>query len=66
VVAFVVLKPGVAVSEGDLLAFLGERLEGFKVPQEVVFVQEVPRNPEGKALKNKMRQSWLEMCTGLT
>jgi fatty-acyl-CoA synthase len=66
VVAFVVLKPGVAVSEGELLAFLGERLEGFKVPQEVVFVQEVPRNPEGKALKNKMRQSWLEMCTGLT
>ncbi len=66
VVAFVVLKPGVAVSEGELLAFLGERVEGFKVPQEVVFVQEVPRNPEGKALKNKMRQSWLEMCTGLT
>lgn len=65
VVAFVVLKPGVAVSEGELLAFLGERLEGFKVPKEVAFVQEIPRNPEGKALKNKMRQSLLNADTGL-
>ena len=65
VVAFVVLKPGVAVSEEGLLTFLGERLEGFKVPKEVAFVREVPRNPEGKALKNKMRQSLLNADTGL-
>jgi acyl-CoA synthetase (AMP-forming)/AMP-acid ligase II len=65
VVAFVVLKPGKALKEGELVSFLLERLEGFKVPQEVVFVQEIPRNSEGKALKSKMRQSWLDADTCL-
>ena len=65
VVAFVVLKPGIALSKRELSAFLCERLDRFKVPEEVVFVQEIPRNSLGKALKTNMMQSWLGMPMGL-
>src|SRR5579859_3147790 len=40
VTAFVVPKPGAAIDAGELIAALKTRLDGFKVPKSVVFVDE--------------------------
>jgi len=53
--AVVERRPGSAVSEPDLLAFLGERLAKFKLPRSIEFIAELPREPNGKVLKRRLR-----------
>jgi acyl-CoA synthetase (AMP-forming)/AMP-acid ligase II len=53
--ACVVLKPGAAVSEGELVAWMRERMAHFKCPKSVDFVTDLPRNPTGKILKRVLR-----------
>lgn len=53
--AFLVRRPGSAVTSGDVLAHLRERLANFKVPREVEFVDALPRNLAGKVLKRDLR-----------
>ena len=52
--AFVVLRPGEHVSEDEIKAHVRENLARYKVPREVVFVDELPRNPTGKVLKREL------------
>ena len=54
--AAVVLKPGEAATEEEILAFARERLPGYKRPKVVYFLDELPRNPSGKVLKYKLRE----------
>jgi fatty-acyl-CoA synthase len=53
--AFVVKKQGSSVDEGELKAFVRERLAGAKVPRDFVFIDALPRNPTGKVLKRELR-----------
>jgi long-chain acyl-CoA synthetase len=55
VLAVVVTKPGQDLSEEELLAFCAKHLEKFKVPAQVEFVDELPRNPGGKVLKRELK-----------
>jgi acyl-CoA synthetase (AMP-forming)/AMP-acid ligase II len=50
--AFVVKKG--AVSEAALKKHVKEQLAGYKVPQTIEFVDELPRNPAGKVLKREL------------
>jgi len=50
--AFVVLAA--EASETELLAFCRERLAKFKVPREIRFVEELPRNAMGKIVKSEL------------
>ncbi len=43
------------LSEADVQAFVKENLARFKVPREVTFLEELPRNPTGKVLKRQLR-----------
>ncbi len=52
--AFVVLRPGAELGEAALKAFVKEHLAAFKVPREVVFLPELPRNATGKVLKREL------------
>ncbi|MGZ6016691.1 MAG: AMP-binding enzyme, partial [Phenylobacterium sp.] len=55
--AVVTLKPGAVATEGELRAFVRERLAGFKVPVKVVFWPEtLPRNANGKILKTELKK----------
>ena len=54
--AFVVTAPGATVSEDDVRAYVKANLARFKVPRDVVFVDELPRNPSGKVLKKELAQ----------
>jgi fatty-acyl-CoA synthase len=53
--AFVVLKVGEDVSQGTLIGFLSDRLAGFKVPKEIVFVEDLPLSGAGKILKRELK-----------
>jgi acyl-CoA synthetase (AMP-forming)/AMP-acid ligase II len=50
--AFVVVTGD--VSEDELKAFVRENLARFKVPREIVFLDELPRNATGKILKRDL------------
>ena len=53
--AFVVPRPGCAPSADELIAFCKERLANFKVPRQIEFRADLPRNASGKALKRVLR-----------
>ena len=54
--AVVYLAPGTEASEEELRAFVAARLAGFKVPVRVAFTEmTLPRNANGKILKNELR-----------
>ncbi|MDQ1396302.1 MAG: hypothetical protein QOG64_1561 [Acidimicrobiaceae bacterium] len=54
--AFVVLRPGASLSEEQIKDFVKQHLARFKVPREVVFLDELPRNPAGKILKRELKE----------
>jgi acyl-CoA synthetase (AMP-forming)/AMP-acid ligase II len=54
--AFIVTRPGRLLDEADVIAYCRERLANFKVPRQVEFRLELPRNPSGKPLKRVLRE----------
>jgi acyl-CoA synthetase (AMP-forming)/AMP-acid ligase II len=58
--AFVVLERGREVSEDDLKGYVRENLARYKVPREVVFIEDLPRNATGKVLKRELKELDLE------
>jgi acyl-CoA synthetase (AMP-forming)/AMP-acid ligase II len=52
--AFVVAESGAAVSEAELKQFVKDNLARYKVPREVIFLDELPRNSTGKVLKRQL------------
>lgn len=51
---FVVLGADAGPSEEQLLAHVRERLERYKTPRELVFVDEIPRNATGKIMRREL------------
>jgi acyl-CoA synthetase (AMP-forming)/AMP-acid ligase II len=54
--AFIVTRPGQQLAAAEVLAHCRERLANFKVPRQVEFRSELPRNPSGKPLKRLLRE----------
>jgi acyl-CoA synthetase (AMP-forming)/AMP-acid ligase II len=54
--AFVVLNEGADASEDDLKGHVKENLARYKVPREIVFIDELPRNATGKVLKRELAE----------
>jgi fatty-acyl-CoA synthase len=52
--AFVVLRDGLHADEQELQNHVKANLARYKVPREVVFLDELPRNPTGKVLKREL------------
>ncbi|MBO0767326.1 MAG: long-chain-fatty-acid--CoA ligase FadD2 [Solirubrobacterales bacterium] len=53
--AFVVPAPGESVDETKLREYVKTNLANYKVPREIVFMDELPRNQTGKVLKRELR-----------
>lgn len=53
--AFVVKVDGASVDEDTIKAYVKDNLARYKVPREVIFLEELPRNPTGKILKRELR-----------
>ena len=52
--SFIVLKPGATLTDQDVKDHVRQRLARFKVPRDVRFVAELPRNPTGKVIKRQL------------
>lgn len=53
--ALVVLRPGAAVTEADVISWTRERLAHYKCPTQVAIVDALPRTPTGKIDKKVLR-----------
>jgi fatty-acyl-CoA synthase len=53
--AFVVKQKDSDLDEDAVKTYVKEHLARYKVPREVVFLDELPRNPTGKILKRELR-----------
>ncbi len=56
--AVVVLKDEQHVREEELIQFCRSRLSAYKVPQDILFVDELPKTTVGKILKRTLREQF--------
>jgi fatty-acyl-CoA synthase len=54
--AFVVKKEDASIDEDTIKHYVRDHLARYKVPREVIFLEELPRNPTGKILKRELRE----------
>jgi fatty-acyl-CoA synthase len=54
--AFIVLRHGADLTEGEVIDYCRQTLADFKRPRKVTFLAELPRNPTGKVLKRELRE----------
>nr|WP_037372055.1 AMP-binding protein [Salipiger mucosus] len=53
--AYVVLKPGVAATPGDLQEWVKERLASYSYPREISFLDELPMTVTGKVIRKELK-----------
>ncbi len=58
--AVVVLKPGASATADELRAFLGAKFAKWQLPDDFVFVPELPHTSTGKLLKAELRKRYAE------
>ncbi|MBW1667078.1 MAG: long-chain-fatty-acid--CoA ligase [Deltaproteobacteria bacterium] len=56
VTAFVRLKKGRKATADELIKFCKERLASYKAPKRVIFMEDLPKTPQGKILKRELRK----------
>lgn len=56
--AIVVLKPGYAIGEAEIIKHCRARLARFKQPKRVTFADSLPKGGAGKILKRELRQTF--------
>jgi fatty-acyl-CoA synthase len=56
----VMLKPGETMQSTELLDFMRGRVANWWLPDDVVFVEELPHTATGKLLKTKLREQFKE------
>ncbi|OUR95038.1 fatty acid--CoA ligase [Gammaproteobacteria bacterium 42_54_T18] len=54
--AFVVLKPGVTLTDSELVSWCRNNMANYKVPRKIRFVDALPLNASGKVLKAELRK----------
>ena len=54
--AFVVVHGAANLTEDEIKDYVKDNLANYKVPREVVFLDELPRNPTGKVLKRELSE----------
>ncbi len=55
--AFVVRKPGHELTADEVRDYVKDNLARYKVPRDVTFLDELPRNPTGKVVKRALREA---------
>ncbi|KAB7628313.1 acyl-CoA synthetase [Alkalilimnicola sp. S0819] len=59
--AVLVLRPGSKTAEAELEAYLRERIAGYKVPKNYVFIDELPKTGAGKIDRRALRERYGEL-----
>ena len=63
-VAVVVVREGHTTDEASLIAWLGERVVKWWLPDRIVFVDAIPRTGVGKFLKRDLRERYKDILGG--
>ena len=58
--AVVVLKENAQTTEEDIIGFCKEHIANYKTPKTIEFVEDLPKNPQGKILKREIRSKYRE------
>jgi long-chain acyl-CoA synthetase len=53
--AWIVLRPGASVTDGEIRTYCRDRMAPYKVPARVQYVDSLPRNAAGKVLRRQLR-----------
>ncbi|WP_312029596.1 AMP-binding enzyme [Paenibacillus sedimenti] len=64
--AFVMLKD-VALQAGDkdeILGFLSNKFAKWRIPDDLIFLEEIPRSSVGKFMKRELREQYQTYFTG--
>jgi len=64
VVAVIVVKVGLTLTEQEVMAYCNEHIASFKAPKAVVFTDALPKNPSGKLLKRDLRLRYQDVFAG--
>ena len=59
----VVLNPGASLSKEEMLDYLSDKIVKWWMPDEVMFVEELPHTPTGKLLKRELRDQYQDVYT---
>jgi long-chain acyl-CoA synthetase len=59
VVAYVALRPGLSVTESELIGHARERVADYKTPERIFFLDHLPKGPSGKILRRALREAAL-------
>lgn len=60
VITAVVLKPAIQITGQDLRALLFNQLAEFKIPSQIVIVDQIPRGRTGKIQRNKLAEKFAQ------
>ena len=58
IIAFIQLKEGMKLEEAEVRSHLRGLLANFKIPKQIIFQDELPRNATGKVLKRKLKEEF--------
>ena len=58
IIAFIQLKDGETLDEADIRAHLRGHLANFKIPKQIYFKDELPKNATGKVLKRVLKEQF--------
>jgi long-chain acyl-CoA synthetase len=53
--AFIVLKDGEECTSKEILKYLKKHIAAYKIPREIEFISELPKNSTGKILKRMLK-----------
>ncbi len=56
-IAFIETEEDMNIDEKELKKYLKQKLANYKVPKNIFFVEELPKNATGKVLKRKLREN---------
>ena len=65
-ILYAVVQPrsGAALDADGVITWCRDNLADYKRPRVVEFVEELPRDPNGKVRKPKLREAWLAQQQG--
>ena len=55
--AYVVPREGIPLEEDDVVAFVAKRLPGYKCPNKVWFVDQIPTGLTGKIIRRELPEN---------
>jgi long-chain acyl-CoA synthetase len=58
--AFIVVKAGETLTEGEVSNYCREKLAAYKVPKIIEFIDELPKSAVGKILRRKLKEMEME------